>query len=277
VELPPPTQGTAALEALRILDGVDDLGDVDHVEREHVRIEATKLAMADRDAWLSDPDHMAVEATALLTDDWVGRRRASIDRGGIGTPDPGRPQPGGTAYLCACDGEGLSVSLIQSNFIHFGSGVHVPEWGINLNNRGFSFSLDPTSVNALHPAKRPMHTLIPAMALRDDEPWLVFGSMGGDAQVAVHVQVVGHILDEHADPADAIAAPRWRLDVGSWDVKLETRASDDLRGGLSSLGHDVSTTTAFDTGMGHAHAIWSTPGGYGATADPRAESAALGL
>jgi gamma-glutamyltranspeptidase/glutathione hydrolase len=101
--------------------------------------------------------------------------------------------------------------------------------------------------------------------------------MGGDAQVAVHVQVVGHILDEHADPADAIAAPRWRLDVGSWDVKLETRASDDLRGGLSSLGHDVSTTTAFDTGMGHAHAIWSTPGGYGATADPRAESAALGL
>jgi gamma-glutamyltranspeptidase/glutathione hydrolase len=192
-------------------------------------------------------------------------------------PDPARSQPGGTAYLCAADADGLLVSLIQSNFVHFGSGVHVPEWGINLNNRGFSFSLDADRPNVLAPGKRPMHTLIPAMVLRDGDPWLVFGSMGGDAQAAVHIQVLGHILDEDADPADAIAAPRWRADVGSWQVRAETRMADDVVSGLRSRGHDVTPTVEYDSGMGHAHAIWRTDGGYGVTADPRAESAALGL
>ena len=276
VELPPPTQGTAALEALRILDGFD-LGSLDPVAREHVRIEATKQAMADRDHWITDPDHMAAGPADLLADAWVEARRAEIDPARAGTPDTARPQPGGTAYLCACDDAGLRVSLIQSNFIHFGSGVHVPEWGINLNNRGFSFTLDPERANALAPSKRPMHTLIPAMALRDGEPWLVFGSMGGDAQVGVHVQALSHVLDDGLDPADAIAAPRWRLDVGSWAVKLESRAPDELRDGLAARGHDVTTTSEYDSGMGHAHAIWDTSGGYGATSDPRAESAALGL
>ncbi len=275
-ELPPPTQGTTALEALRILDGFD-LGAADPIEREHLRIEATKLAMADRDEWLTDPAHMRVAPDVLLADGWVGDRRGRVDVARAGTPDPGRPQPGGTAYLCAADVDGLRVSLIQSNFVHFGSGVHVPEWGINLNNRGFSFSLDPSRANALAPAKRPMHTLIPAMVLRDGKPCLVFGSMGGDAQVAVHVQVLGRVLDEDRDPADAIAAPRWRIDVGSWDVKLESRAPDQLLEGLRARGHAISTTTAYDSGMGHAHAIWDTVGGYGATSDPRAESAALGL
>jgi gamma-glutamyltranspeptidase/glutathione hydrolase len=276
-ELPPPTQGAAALEALRILDGFDDLGALDPITREHLRIEATKQAMADRDAWITDPEHMSIDPAEMLTDGWTGARRGAIDPARSGTPDPAHPQPGGTAYLCACDDDGLRVSLIQSNFIHFGSGVHVPEWGINLNNRGFSFSLDPSRANALGPSKRPMHTLIPAMALRDGEPWLVFGSMGGDAQVGVHVQALGHVLDEDADPADAIAAPRWRLDVGSWDVKIETRAPDELRRGLLERGHTLETTSAYDSGMGHAHAIWTTAGGYGATSDPRAESAALGL
>lgn len=276
-ELPPPTQGTAALEALRILDGFDDLGTRDPVTREHLRIEAVKAAMADRDAWITDPEHMALDPQELLADDWTAARRRALDPQRASRPDPARPQPGGTAYLCAADADGLLVSLIQSNFVHFGSGVHVPEWGINLNNRGFSFTLARDHVNALAPSKRPMHTLIPAMALRDGEPWMVFGSMGGDAQVAVHVQVLGHVLDDADDPADAIAKPRWRVDVGSWDVKLETRASDELVDGLRARGHVVDTTTAYDSGMGHAHAIWRTPGGYGATADPRAESAALGL
>jgi gamma-glutamyltranspeptidase/glutathione hydrolase len=276
-ELPPPTQGASALEALRILDGFDDLGPQDAVTREHLRIEAFKAAMADRDHWITDPDDMPVDASMLFSDAWVDTRRAAIDPMRAGAPGPARPQPGGTAYLCAADADGLLVSLIQSNFVHFGSGVHVPEWGINLNNRGFSFSLDAERPNVLAPRKRPMHTLVPAMALRDGEPWLVFGSMGGDAQVAVHVQVLGHILDEDLDPADAIAAPRWRADVGSWKVRAETRVPEEIVAGLRSRGHDVETTTAYDTGMGHAHAIWRTAGGYGVTADPRAESASLGL
>jgi gamma-glutamyltranspeptidase/glutathione hydrolase len=276
-ELPPPTQGASALEALRILDGFDDLGQRDVATREHLRVEAFKAAMADRDHWITDPDAMPVDASTLFSDSWVDARRESIDPQSAGAPDPAHPQPGGTAYLCAADADGLLVSLIQSNFVHFGSGVHVPEWGINLNNRGFSFSLDPDRPNVLAPEKRPMHTLIPAMALRDGAPWLVFGSMGGDAQAAVHVQVLGHILDEGADPADAIAAPRWRVDVGTWTVRAEARCSDEVVRGLRARGHEVSSTVDYDAAMGHAHAIWRTDGGYGVTADPRAESAALGL
>ncbi|MEX2253847.1 MAG: gamma-glutamyltransferase family protein [Acidimicrobiia bacterium] len=276
-ELPPPTQGASTLEALRILDGFDDLGRRDPVAREHLRIEAFKAAMADRDQWITDPDAMPVAASTLYSDGWVAARRAAIDPDRAGTPDAALAQPGGTAYLCAADADGLMVSLIQSNFVHFGSGVHVPEWGINLNNRGFSFSLDPARPNVLAPGKRPMHTLIPAMGLRDGEPWLVFGSMGGDAQAAVHVQVFGHVIDEGADPADAISEPRWRADVGTWTVRAETRMPDAVVAGLRALGHDVRTTSGYDSGMGHAHAIWRTAGGYGVTSDPRSEGSALGL
>ena len=274
-ELGPPTQGVSALEALRILDGVarPDAG----IAREHLLIEATKLALADRDRWVTDPEAMPVPADALLADGWIAGRRRAIDPERAGVPDPGQPQPGGTAYLCAADDDGMFVSLIQSNFVHFGSGVHVPGWGINLNNRGFSFSLDADRPNVLAPAKRPMHTLIPAMVLRDGTPWAAFGSMGGDAQVPVHVQVLQRILADAEDPADAIHAPRWRVDVGSWRIRAESGFDEGTANGLRALGHDVLGTRPFDSGMGHAHAVWRTAGGYGATSDPRSEGAALGL
>jgi gamma-glutamyltranspeptidase/glutathione hydrolase len=274
-ELPPPTQGVAALEALRILDvtGLPSSG----AERDHVMIEAAKLALADRDRWVSDPAAMPRPASDLLTDEWVKSRSDAIDPSRATMPDRGDPAPGGTAYLCAADGDGLLVSLIQSNFVHFGSGVHVAEWGINLNNRGFSFSLDPHRVNAYAPAKRPMHTLIPALALRDGQPSLVFGSMGGDAQAPVHVQLLARIVEAGEDPAAAVAAPRWRLDPGSWHVRAETRFDADTIGALRAKGHEVSTTSAYDSGMGHAHAVWPTGNGWGATFDPRSEGAALGF
>ena len=274
-ELPPPTQGVTALEALRILDGctLPPPG----AEREHLLIEVVKQAMADREAWVTDPDHMPQPAGELLADDWITDRRKQIDPQRASVPDPSRPQPGDTAYLCAADGDGLLVSLIQSNFLHFGSGVHVPEWGINLNNRGFSFSLDGDRPNVFAPSKRPMHTLIPAMSLRDGTPNLVFGSMGGDAQVAVHVQLLAHIIDGGADPSDAVSQPRWRVDVGSWSVRAEERFDAATLDGLRERGHEVHATPALDSGMGHAHAIWPGTQGYGATFDPRSEGAALGV
>ena len=275
VELPPPTQGVSALEALRILDGLAPPGS--GPAREHALLESTKHALADRDRWVTDPDAMPVSASTLLTDHWTASRRRTIDPDRAGTPDPGEPQPGGTAYLCAADGNGMLVSLIQSNFIHFGSGVHVPEWGINLNNRGFSFSLRDERPNVLAPAKRPMHTLIPAMVFRGGAPWAAFGSMGGDAQVPVHVQVLHQVLAEAVDWADAIQAPRWRVDVDSWRVHAESRFDASTLDGLRALGHDVAATSPFDSGMGHAHAVWRTGGGLGATSDPRSEGAALGL
>lgn len=274
-ELPPPTQGVTALEALRILDGLD-LPTSEGAARAHLLIEATKQAMADRGAFVGDPDHMPHGPDALLGDPWVHARRVATDPDRASVPRPVPPQPGGTAYLCAADADGMLVSLIQSNFVHFGSGVHVPEWGINLNNRGFSFSLDESSVNALRPGAFPMHTLIPAMVLRDGAAVAAFGSMGGDAQVPVHVQVLASVLGEGADFTDAIAAPRWRVDVDSWRVSIEARADASLVEGLRARGHEVAEARPFDSAMGHAHATWRSAAGYGVTSDPRAEGAALG-
>ncbi len=274
VELPPPTQGVTALEALRIVDGLPRRDTP--VDREHVRIEALKQALADRDRYVTDPDHMPRDATELLAEPWIESRRRVLRLDRAVDPDPGVAQPGGTTYLCAADRDGLLVSLIQSNFMSFGSGVHVPEWGVNLNNRGFSFSLDHDRPNVFAPGKRPMHTLIPAMAFRDGAPWLVFGSMGGDAQAAVHVQLLSHLVDRRADPADALVAPRWRVDPGTWRVHAERRFPAELLEGLRARGHDVEVTRAFETSMGHAHVIRLESPGYAAAADPRSEGAALG-
>jgi gamma-glutamyltranspeptidase/glutathione hydrolase len=274
-ELPPPTQGVTVLEAMRILDGAD-LPD-DAVGCQHVLIEALKQALADRDHHVTDPAGMTVAADDLLAEEWVTSRRAAIRPDRAVAPEPGIAQPGGTAYLCAADADGLLVSLIQSNFVHCGSGVHVPEWGINLNNRGFSFSLDPTRANVLAPRKRPLHTLVPAMALRDGAPWLVFGSMGGDAQAGVHVQLLAHVIDARADIADAIDAPRWRIDPGSWRVHMEARFPSSVVDGLRDLGHRVDEAPRYDVQMGHAHAIRRTANGYGVTFDPRSEGSALGF
>jgi gamma-glutamyltranspeptidase/glutathione hydrolase len=274
-QLPPPTQGASVLEVLRILEGFD-LASLDEATREHVMIEAVKIGLRDRDDHISDPDHMPVPATELFGGPWVERRRSEIDLRRANTPDPVMAQRGGTAYLCAADRDGLLVSLIQSNFLGFGSGVHVPEWGINLNNRGSSFATDASRVNAYAPGKRPMHTLIPAMVLRDGRPDLVFGSMGGDAQIQVHAQVLSKVIDDGADPQAAIDAPRWRVDPWGWKVRAEPRFDPELLAGLRACGHEVEETARFDSGMGHAHAIAIAANGYGVATDPRAEGAAVG-
>ncbi len=275
-ELPPPTQGVTALEILRIIDGFD-LAGLDPVTRNHVMIEATKLALLDRDEHVSDPDHMHGTAESLLDAAAVDARRADIDPARASRADPGVTHRGGTAYLCATDGDGLLVSLIQSNFFGFGSGLHVTEWGINLHNRGASFALDPESVNVIAPGKRPMHTLIPAMALRDGEPWLVFGSMGGDAQAQIHPQVLAGRIDDGIEVQAAIHAPRWRVEPDDWSVRIEDRADSALVDGLTELGHTVRRSRPFDSGMGHAHAIEITANGYAVAVDPRSEGASTGL
>ncbi len=274
-ELPPPTQGVTVLEIMRILDGFD-LRALEPAERAHLMIEAVKMALVDRDDHVTDPAHVMITPETLLTDDWIGSRRAAIDMERAQTPDAGHPQRGGTAYLCAADGDGLLVSLIQSNFLGFGSGVHVPEWGINLNNRGSSFTLDESRVNSMAPSKRPMHTLIPAMVLQDARPSLVFGSMGGDAQAQVHAQLLTQIVDDGADPQVAIDAPRWRVEPLDWKLRIEERADPEVVADLATRGHEIIETGAFDPGMGHAHAIAVGEHGYAVGTDPRAEGAAVG-
>jgi gamma-glutamyltranspeptidase/glutathione hydrolase len=274
-ELPPPTQGVTALEALRIVDGFDL--PPDGLERVHLMIEAMKCALVDRNAFVGDPESMRVAPSALVADDWVRRRRAVIDpaRATRPTPDPG--PDGGTAYLCAADRDGLFVSLIQTNFSAAGSGVRVDDWGINLHNRGSSFRFDDNHPNGLRGAKLPMHTLIPAMALRDDRPVLVFGAMGGHTQAQTHLQMLTRMVHDGDDSQAAITAPRWAVDPDDWHVNAESRFDDELVDGLRGLGHDVRVTRPYDDGMGHAHAIECLRHGYRAATDPRAEGAAAGL
>jgi gamma-glutamyltranspeptidase / glutathione hydrolase len=274
-ELPPPTQGVTALEALRILDGfaLPENGP----DRHHLLIEAVKLALEDRNDHVSDAEAMTLTPDALLADEWIVERRARIDRSHAATPATGAAHVGGTAYLCAADGDGLLVSLIQSNFVSFGSGLHVTEWGINLNNRGSSFTLDSSSVNALRPAKLPLHTLIPAMALRDGKPWLVFGTMGGDSRAQIQVQLLAHIVDDGGDPQDALDAPRWRVDPSNWTLRAERTFPSDWFDAMRARGHDPQRTRRDDAGLGHAHAIERTAGGYAVATETRTEGAALGL
>jgi gamma-glutamyltranspeptidase/glutathione hydrolase len=220
---------------------------------------------------------MTVAPEDLFGDEWTTDRRSRIDPRRAAVPQPGVAHVGGTAYLCAADADGLLVSLIQSNFLSFGSGVHVEEWGINLNNRGSSFTLDPAMVNALAPGKLPMHTLIPAMAMRDDAPWCAFGSMGGDSQAQIQVQLLARLVDDGADPQDALDAPRWCIDPSTWTLRAERGFSPDWFDALRARGHDPQRAPRVDAGMGHAHAIQRTGGGYAVATEPRAEGVALGL
>jgi len=274
-ELPPPTQGVTALEALRIVDGMDL--PVAGVERTHLMIETVKCALADRNAYVGDPDTMPFPAQTLLTDEWIDRRRASIDPARAAQPQPDPGPNGGTAYLCATDRDGMLVSLIQTNFTGAGAGIRVDDWGINLQNRGSSFRLDASHPNGLVGGKLPMHTLIPALAFRDDAPWLVFGAMGGHTQAQTHLQLLTRICVDGADPQEAITAPRWAVDPDHWHVQIEDRVDPTLVEGLRDLGHDVRVSREYDDGMGHAHAIEVLRPGYRAASDPRAEGAASGL
>jgi gamma-glutamyltranspeptidase/glutathione hydrolase len=276
VELPPPTQGVSALEALLVAAGLELPEDADGVERHHLLVEAAKIALCDRDDHVADPSAMPLDAQALLADDWIEARRAEIDSSRAGRPRPRPAADGGTAYLCAADAGGLAVSLIQSNFASIGAGVHVPEWGINLQNRGSSFRLEAGHVNALAPSKLPMHTLIPAMVLRAGRPSIVFGTMGGHGQLQTHLQVLTRLLLDGAELQAAIAAPRWAVDPGSWRVDAESRFDERWFDGMTTLGHAVASRRPFDDGMGHAHAIAIEPAGLAVATDPRTEGAALG-
>jgi gamma-glutamyltranspeptidase/glutathione hydrolase len=282
VELPPNTQGAAALEALAITEAVgagDVRGAGNDDARQHLLIEAMKLALADRDALLTDAAWMRAPAETLLEPGYVEARRGLIRPDRAGTPPAGRPAGGGTAYICAADREGTLVSLIQSNYMGFGSGVTVPDWGINLHNRGAYFSLDPGHANAVAPRKRTLHTLIPAMAFRAGRPWLVFGTMGGDGQAQFHLQLMVRVVDDHDDPQQAIDAPRWLVSARDWSVLVDERfgGPGGVAAGLAARGHAVATAPWADGRFGHAHAIEVTPTGYLGATDPRTEGAVLGL
>ncbi len=276
VQLPPPNQGVTTLTALGILDAFGDLP-ADPGAATHVRIEAMRIALGERNRHLSDPTTMTIGADGLLDADRLAQHAASIDVDRVTTAAPGRPAPGGTAYVCALDGDGLGISLMQSNFLGFGSGVVVPGTGITLHNRGAHFTLDDDGPAAIGPGRRPMHTLVPAMALRDGALKLLFGTMGGDGQAQTHVQLLAALEgDGDWDLAEALERPRWVVDTTDGSVSVESRMDAAVVDGLRARGHTVQEIGPYDYAAGNANLIEVLPSGCAGASDPRTEGAILG-
>jgi gamma-glutamyltranspeptidase/glutathione hydrolase len=271
-EIPPNGQGVAALIALNILEGFDPAASP--AERVHRQVEAMKLGFADAHAYVADPDIAPAPVAALLDKEYAARRRALITDE-AGSPPPGDPAGGGTVYLCTADANGMMVSLIQSNYMGFGSFVVAPGTGFTLQNRGAGFSLDPAHPNAVGPEKRPFHTIIPGFLTRGGEPVGPFGVMGGHMQPQGHVQLIQSTVDDGLDPQGALDAARWYWHSGR-ELHVEPALLDDA--GLDDLrrrGHAISVDSAF---FGYGQAIWRTAdGGYVAGSEPRADGQAVGF
>lgn len=252
-ELPPNGQGIAVLQMLNILEGFDvpalAFGSALHL---HLLIEAKKLAFEDRAKFYADPAFAAVPVEQLISKDYAATRRALIDlQRAAPAPTHGEPTAGAgdTVYLAAADRDGNMVSLIQSNYMGFGSGVTVAPFGFGLQNRGSQFALDRKHANAYAPGKRPFHTIIPAFALRDGEA-LAFGVMGAAMQPQGHVQVLMNVVDFGMGLQAAGDAPRVRHEgsteptgapplAGGGTVHLEPGFDATAVADLAARGHRI--------------------------------------
>ncbi len=288
LEFPPNTQGVVALEMLNILEGYD-LKALGHNSAAylHLLVEAKRVAFADRDAWLADPAATPPEALKrMLSKAYASERRKEINAGRaarrytpltIGTaPSAGEEHPqarGDTIYLTAADKDGNVVSLIQSIYEAFGAGIVAGDTGIALHNRGSLFSLRQGHPNLVAPGKRPFHTLVPAMVMKDGRPWLSFGVMGGDMQPQGHVQVLLNMIDFGMNVQEAGEAPRFRH--SSSGLALESAISPEARSGLETRGHRlVSSAGVFGgfQGILFDHRTGVMMGG----SDPRKDGLAIG-
>jgi gamma-glutamyltranspeptidase / glutathione hydrolase len=275
-ELPPNNQGVVALMILKIIEQLALLGDDPGApERYHVLMEAARLAYAARDIFVADPAMADVPVAHMLTDDLARTLARRIDRTKR-QPDLGPiPQPQGTdtTYLTVADKNGMVVSFINSLFAGFGSGIVTRKTGIVLQNRGSGFVLTPGHRNCIAPGKRPMHTLVPAIATKAGKPWLSFGVMGGAYQPLGHVQVMTNRLDYALDTQQAVDFPRMFFEDGV--LQVEASVPNATRAALSAMGHVVAQRSdpwggaqmiEFDHGNGTL---------IGAS-DPRKDGCALG-
>jgi gamma-glutamyltranspeptidase/glutathione hydrolase len=277
-ELPPNGQGIAALIALGLLQHTEiaDL-DPDGAPAIHLQIEAMKLAFADVYRFVADREAMRLSPEAMLDPRYLAQRAQLIDRARAHIPQAGLPKPGGTIYVTAADRFGMMVSLIQSNYGGFGSGVVVPGTGIHLQNRGSGFSLDPDHPNCVGPRKRPFHTIIPGFLMRGGAPLMSFGVVGGPVQPQAHVQLVQRMLLHGQNPQAAIDAPRWRILDGR-AIAVEWGMPAEIVAQLAGLGHAVRRESPGDTfAFGCAQAVHCLPDGYVAGSDNRRDGLALGL
>jgi gamma-glutamyltranspeptidase/glutathione hydrolase len=281
-EIPPNGQGIAALMALGMLDKLD-IGrfPVDSLESQHLQIEAMKLAFADTYRWVADERAMTqVTAADLLSDGYLSERARLIDPRRAGDFQHGTPPGGGTIYLTAADESGMMVSLIQSNYMGFGSGIVVPGTGVSLQNRGCGFTLDETHPNVVAPGKRPFHTIIPAFLTKGGAPLMSFGVMGGNMQPQGHLQTLVRMLNYGQQPQAACDAPRWKVATGL-AMDCEHTMDPALVQGLRERGHAIvpQPDAYMDYGSGQFIARLSDDAedGYVAASDSRREGQAVGF
>jgi gamma-glutamyltranspeptidase/glutathione hydrolase len=275
-ELPPNGQGLAALEMLNIMEKFPlgqkgwEFGSTNAL---HTMIEAKKLAYADLVKYIGDPRQQKLPVTTLLSKEWAAQRAKLIDPAHANCDASAGELRGGsdTTYLSVVDREGNMVSLIQSNFAAFGSGIVAGGTGFVLHDRGGLFTLDPESPNALAGRKRPLHTIIPAFAQKGDTR-MAFGIMGGWNQSQAHAQFVADIADFKMNIQAALEAPRFsKHSFGGCDVFLENRFSGNVRNELAGKGHKIDLRGAFSSVAGGGQAVlrdFATGINYGAS-DPR--------
>jgi gamma-glutamyltranspeptidase/glutathione hydrolase len=287
-ELPPNSQGVAALEMLRLLEGTD-LKTMGHNSAAYLHhlIEAKKLAYADIEHYVGDPAAMTVPVEHFLSDAYIRERRLLIDPAkAMERVEPGRAATASdTIYLAAADKDGNMVSFINSVYDYFGSGIVVPGTGILLHDRGVGFTMTEGRANTVAPRRRPFHTIIPAFVtkttrtngiLRDasgDEPYLAFGVMGGAMQPQGHVQVLLNMLLFGMDPQQASDASRFRHMSGR-RVALETPIDDRVRAALTAMGHEIIDER--NVAFGGAQLVLKLPRGWAAGSDSRKDGHAGG-
>ncbi len=287
-ELPPNSQGVAALQMLRLLESYD-LKAMGHNSAAYLHhlIEAKKLAYADIEHYVGDPAFMTQPVEHFLSDAWIRERRALINPAqAMERAEPGRAATASdTIYLAASDRDGNMVSFINSVYDYFGSGVVVPGTGILLHDRGVGFTMTEGRANTVAPKKRPFHTIIPAFVttttrnagvLRDaagDEPYLAFGVMGGAMQPQGHVQVLLNLLTFGMDLQQASDAARFRHMSGR-RVALESPIPDDVRAALRAMGHEIIEER--NVAFGGAQLVMKLPRGWAAASDSRKDGHAGG-
>ena len=292
VVMPPNTQGPAQLALMEMskAHAIESLGHNTSAYL-HTLIELKKLAFADRDRWIADPEHAKVPVRRMLDPDYLRERAAQVDptraaesvQPGFGDDvlstdeDQDRDDSGDTVYLTAVDQWGNAVSWIQSNFAGFGSGLLEPETGILLHNRGSLHTLEAGHPNEVAPRKRPYHTLTPMMALRLDGGFaFTIGTPGGDSQTQSLLQIVHNLLVFGMTPQEAIEAPRFRSSDGL-SVSIEDRVPAEVLAGLEALGHELRVIAGWTSTFGGAQMIVYDPatGVLTAAADPRREAYSL--
>jgi oxamate amidohydrolase len=256
LNMTPPTQGVVSLMILGMMDALKGWQDnPEGPDFVHAQVEATKLAFKLRNQHVTDPEWMSLHASSLLNKSLLKNLAAQIDLHHA-APWGQRTDPGDTIWMGVIDGSGLCVSFIQSIYHEFGSGLVLPQTGINWQNRGCAFSLDEAHINSLKPSKKTFHTLNPAIALLADGRSMVYGTMGGEGQPQTQATLFQRIQTFGDQPQQAIERPRWLLGrtwgQSSESLKLESRFSQATFDALKLRGHDVEWLAPWDEAVGHA-------------------------